>query len=185
MTVRLIPANLAAGQTRRLARVRWGGHDALARSPRQRQRRGQARGWAAARWVGGGIGGLGVVVVIVYMLLGGDPTQLNLQQPMGAGGGLESGVAVDASSDQAAQFVSVVLADTEETWQDLFGQMGREYPEPRLVLFSGPVQSACGIRQLAVGPFYCPGDRKVYIDLASSTCSARASARPATSRRPT
>ncbi len=123
------------------------------------------RGMGGRAMVGGGLGGLGVVVVIVYMLLGGDPTQLNLQQPMGAGGGLESGVAVDASSDQAAQFVSVVLADTEEVWQELFRQMGREYQEPRLVLFSGQVQSACGFASAAVGPFYCPGDRMVYIDL--------------------
>ncbi len=121
------------------------------------------RGRGGRAMVGGSIGGLGLVVVIVYVLLGGDPTQLDLQQPLG--GGSESGVAVDATSDEAAQFVSVVLADTEEVWQELFRQMGREYQEPRLVLFSDQVQSACGFASAAVGPFYCPADRMVYIDL--------------------
>ncbi len=123
------------------------------------------RGMGGRAMVGGGIGGLGVVVVIVYLLLGGDPTQVDLQPPLGAGEGLESGVAVDATSDEAAQFVSVVLADTEEVWQELFSQMGREYQEPRLVLFSDQVRSACGFASAAVGPFYCPADGVVYIDL--------------------
>lgn len=118
------------------------------------------RGMGGRAMMGGGLGGLGLVVAIVYMLMGGDPTQLNLQQPPG-----ESGVAVDATSDEGAQFVSVVLADTEEVWQELFRQQGREYQEPQLVLFSGQVQSACGFASAAVGPFYCPGDRMVYIDL--------------------
>jgi hypothetical protein len=137
---------------------------------RWRGRRGSGnvqdrRGMSGRAMMGGGLGGLGLVVAIVYMLMGGDPTQLNLeqldlQQPAG-----QSGVAVDASSDEAAQFVSVVLADTEEVWQELFRQQGREYQEPQLVLFSGQVQSACGFASAAVGPFYCPGDRMVYIDL--------------------
>jgi hypothetical protein len=64
-----------------------------------------------------------------------------------------------------ADFVSVVLADTEDTWHGLFRQMGRTYVEPKLVLFSGAVNSACGYARSAVGPFYCPADRKLYIDL--------------------
>jgi predicted metalloprotease len=64
-----------------------------------------------------------------------------------------------------ADFVSVVLADTEDTWQTLFRQMGRTYVDPKLVLYSGAVESACGYTRSAVGPFYCPGDRKLYIDL--------------------
>ena len=63
------------------------------------------------------------------------------------------------------EFVSVVLADTEQTWHELFGQMGRQYSEPTLVLFTGSVNSACGHASAAVGPFYCPGDQKLYIDL--------------------
>jgi predicted metalloprotease len=62
-------------------------------------------------------------------------------------------------------FVSVVLGDTEDTWHDLFRQMGRTYVDPKLVLFSGAVQSACGYARSAVGPFYCPADQKLYIDL--------------------
>ncbi|HOX24793.1 MAG TPA: neutral zinc metallopeptidase [Candidatus Krumholzibacteria bacterium] len=115
--------------------------------------------------VGGGLGGLGLVIVVVYLLMGGDPTQLNLQQGIGAGSGAPGGVAVDEASDAGARFVSVVLADTEEVWRELFAQMGDQYREPRLVLFSGQVQSACGFASAAVGPFYCPGDGVVYIDL--------------------
>jgi predicted metalloprotease len=63
-------------------------------------------------------------------------------------------------------FVAVVLADTEDTWRALFPRMGRQYEDPTLVLFSGAVRSACGMAGAAVGPFYCPADRKVYIDLA-------------------
>lgn len=66
---------------------------------------------------------------------------------------------------ELVQFVSVVLADTEDTWQTLFKQQNKTYAEPRLVLFRGAVNSACGLRQAAMGPFYCPADRKVYLDL--------------------
>jgi hypothetical protein len=72
---------------------------------------------------------------------------------------------IPAAENELAEFVSVVLADTEDTWNALFSQMGKTYQEPRLVLFSGAVQSACGFAQAAVGPFYCPADQKVYIDL--------------------
>ncbi len=68
--------------------------------------------------------------------------------------------------EQMADFVSVVLADTEDTWTEIFRQSGKTYQEPNLVLYSGAVQSACGTGSAAMGPFYCPGDRKVYIDLA-------------------
>jgi len=64
-----------------------------------------------------------------------------------------------------AEFTSVILADTEDTWNEIFAQSGQDYPEPKLVLFSGAVQSACGFAEAAMGPFYCPGDNKVYIDL--------------------
>lgn len=86
----------------------------------------------------------------------------NVQDRRGPAAGRPAG---EAPSDEMGQFVSVVLADTEDTWNAIFRQMGRDYPEPTLVLFSGSVQSACGFAQAAVGPFYCPGDRKVYIDL--------------------
>jgi predicted metalloprotease len=70
------------------------------------------------------------------------------------------------AQDEMADFVSVVLADTEDTWNSVFRQAGQEYREPQLVLFTGVVRSACGMAQAAMGPFYCPADRKVYIDLA-------------------
>ena len=70
-----------------------------------------------------------------------------------------------AGEQELAQFVSVVLADTEETWHKLFESEGKKYKEPRLVLYRGAVNSACGLGQAAMGPFYCPGDQKVYLDL--------------------
>src|SRR6185436_19698115 len=69
------------------------------------------------------------------------------------------------SEDDLKQFVSVVLADTEDVWQDLFKQYGQRYSDPKLVLYSGAIRSACGLGQSAMGPFYCPNDEKVYIDL--------------------
>ncbi|MFD1218312.1 MULTISPECIES: KPN_02809 family neutral zinc metallopeptidase [Microbulbifer] len=70
-----------------------------------------------------------------------------------------------APSDEVAEFVSVVLADTEDTWDKLFQQAGSQYPPPKLVLYNNAVRSACGLSSAAVGPFYCPGDAKVYLDL--------------------
>ncbi len=128
------------------------------------------RGRGGAPLVVGG-GGLGVLVVaVVIALLGGDPSvvldqaapnQAPNQRP-------NSGQPQPTSpeEDKLADFVSVVLADTEDTWNTLFPQaFDRDYQEPSLVLFSGAVQSACGTAQAAVGPFYCPADQQVYIDL--------------------
>lgn len=123
------------------------------------------RGLGGRAMVGGGLGGLGVVVVIVYLLLGGDPSRLMTEAPTSLQVEQPAGAPVDASSDEAAQFVSVVLADTEDVWRELFQQMGQTYREPRLVLFTDQVRSACGQASAAVGPFYCPGDQRVYIDL--------------------
>lgn len=67
--------------------------------------------------------------------------------------------------EELAEFVSVVLADTEVVWNDIFADLGKEYDEPKLVLFTGSVQSACGVAGASTGPFYCPGDKNVYIDL--------------------
>ncbi|MGH6621916.1 MAG: KPN_02809 family neutral zinc metallopeptidase [Alphaproteobacteria bacterium] len=121
----------------------------------------------------GGLGGMGLVVVVVLALLFGvdptllltelgGPTQVAPEQRQGQTGqpGQPTG-----QSDEMSQFVSVVLADTEDTWRDIFRNGNKEYRLPKLVLFSGAVQSACGFAQAAVGPFYCPGDQKVYIDL--------------------
>lgn len=72
-----------------------------------------------------------------------------------------SSASLSAQDQQRAEFTSVVLADTEETWHTVFVQLGKQYPEPKLVLFTGAVQSACGFAEAAMGPFYCPGDKQV------------------------
>ena len=121
-----------------------------------------ARGSGGGRLVlGGGIGT--VIVVVLYLLLGGDPQALfNSQQAQ-----LPQSAQFDnqAPRDEASKFVAVVLADTEDAWNEVFRQMGREYEEPRLVLFTDLIQSGCGFASGATGPFYCPRDRRVYIDL--------------------
>jgi len=111
--------------------------------------------------VGGGIGT--VILVVLYLLLGGDPQALfNSQQAQ-----LPQSTQVDnqAPRDEASKFVRVVLADTEDAWNEIFRQMGREYEEPKLMLFTDLIQSGCGFASGATGPFYCPQDRRVYIDL--------------------
>jgi hypothetical protein len=121
-----------------------------------------ARGSGGGRLVlGGGIGT--VIVVVLYLLLGGDPQALfNSQQAQ-----LPQSAQIDtqAPRDEASKFVAVVLADTEDGWNEVFRQMGRQYEEPRLVLFTDVIQSGCGFASGATGPFYCPQDRRVYIDL--------------------
>jgi uncharacterized protein len=107
-------------------------------------------------------GGIGVLLLagIVY-LLGGDPRAV-LQQTSTAGRVPQE----DLRNDPKRDFVSAVLADTEDTWSAVFAErFGKDYPRPKLVLFSGAVESACGFAQAAVGPFYCPRDQRVYIDL--------------------
>ncbi len=111
------------------------------------------------KMVGGGIGV--VVVAIIVMLMGGDPLSVLSASSQG-GGAVSSGPGID---DEAKEFVSVVLADTEQVWSEQFKKMGRSYQEPVLVLFQGQVESACGYASAAVGPFYCPADNKMYIDL--------------------
>jgi predicted metalloprotease len=127
------------------------------------------RGMSVGRGVAGG--GIGVVVIaLIAMFLGVDPSMI-LQSGMVEGpgpGGAQQPVEKRAPSreDKQADFVAVVLASTEDIWTDIFARGGRTYRKPTLVLFSGAVQSACGYAQAAVGPFYCPADQKLYIDLA-------------------
>ncbi len=124
------------------------------------------RGIRISRGVaGGGIGTLLLVLVALYF--GVDPSVVvntGLQPGGSPAPGVESRTA-SPEENRLADFVSVVLADTEDTWNTLFREMGRSYQEPSLVLFSGAVESACGFARAAVGPFYCPRDQKVYIDL--------------------
>jgi len=109
-------------------------------------------------------GGLGIVFIIVFMLLGGDPGQILSQSQIINQGG-DTSYEQTAEEEELAEFASVVLADTEAVWQDIFYEYGEVYQEPILVLYSGYVQSACGTAGSSTGPFYCPGDNKVYIDL--------------------
>lgn len=109
--------------------------------------------------VGGGIGA--VVLAVVAMLFGVDPGAVLQQSPQQ---GTET-----AANDTMFQFASVVLASTEDAWTDIFQQSGQDYPEPQVVTFSGVVQSACGMAQSAMGPFYCPRDQSIYIDLSFFT----------------
>jgi predicted metalloprotease len=111
-------------------------------------------------------GGLGVILlVLIVTLLGGDPQQVLKEAQQNAPQGPQEGAPVDPGQEEAKKFVSVVLADTEEVWAEQFRRMGRAYREPRLILFNGRVESACGMADAAVGPFYCPGDEQLYIDL--------------------
>jgi predicted metalloprotease len=107
-----------------------------------------------------------VVIAFIAMFFGVDPRVI-LQEAgqIQAPSGQQQVVPVDPAQDKLKDFVSVVLADTEDTWGDIFQRGGARYERPKLVLFTGAVRSACGLAQAAVGPFYCAGDHKVYIDL--------------------
>ncbi len=111
-----------------------------------------------------GLGIVGLVIAIIYMFLGGDPQQALqvLQQQQTS----SSTVQVPDLNDEEAAFVSVVLKDTEDIWERIFQEeFGKSYRKPVLVLFDEAVESACGFQQAATGPFYCPADEKLYIDL--------------------
>lgn len=119
--------------------------------------------------VGGGIGTL--IILLIAVFFGADPRALlnQMQQvpPPGAQAGGPGGdpAPTDPAQEELKDFVAVVLADTEDVWTEQFRKMGDTYEKPKLVLFNGQVQSACGFADAAVGPFYCPGDSKVYLDL--------------------
>lgn len=112
-------------------------------------------------------GAVGVIAVVVVLLLGGDPsTILSMLEQSGAPSGSATSQAPEpAADDEQAQFVSTVLADTEDTWSALFQRGGSRYQPPTLVLYTGTTRTACGFGSAASGPFYCPADRKVYLDL--------------------
>jgi len=134
--------------------MRWTGGR---QSDNVEDRRGMGGGTLIA---GGGIGSIVLILLALFfgfdpgILLQGDSPSVSTEAPSNSPAG-----------DRDKEFVSVVLADTEDTWHELFAKMGRQYREPKLVLFTGSVQSACGIAGAAVGPFYCPSDQKLYLDL--------------------
>jgi predicted metalloprotease len=137
-------------------RMRWRGRQG---SSNIEDRRGVRFGRA------GGIGIGTILLALVAIYFGQDPSVV-LQGVQPSGPVSEEGPYQETPEEaQLREFVSVVLADTEETWGQIFDEAGGTYEQPKLVLFSGAVESACGFAQAAVGPFYCPADRKVYIDL--------------------
>lgn len=142
--------------------MRWRGRE---QSSNVEDRRGMSAGRV------GGIGGVGAIIVtLIALYLGKDPTALlqELEQ-VAPGDSQQSGQASNyqesAQEAEARQVLAVVLRDTEKTWGEIFANGGQRYQEPKLVMFTGAVQSACGTAQSAVGPFYCSGDNQVYIDL--------------------
>jgi hypothetical protein len=139
--------------------MRWRGER---QSSNIEDRRGSGRGLA----VGGGLGT--IVVLAIALLFGGDPRAI-LEQLQGGGqqqtSGPQSSKSANPAEEESKQFSSAVLASTEDIWTDIFRREGRQYNQPRLVLFRNVVDSACGQASSAVGPFYCPGDNKVYLDL--------------------
>ena len=113
----------------------------------------------------GGAGGIGLLLLVVLAVaLGVDPTALLRQMTESPSVTAPSQEPGNTATDSTRDFVSAVLAETEDVWTEVFRSTGRTYAPPRLVLFSGAVDSACGFAQSAVGPFYCPRDRKVYLD---------------------
>jgi predicted metalloprotease len=127
---------------------------------------GLGRGRIVRRAGGGGGLGLGTILILLVvayflginpleLLTGGGPAVSTPQQTSGQ----------QAGNDEMRDFVATVLADTEDTWQTIFAEGGTDYPEPTLTLFSGSVQSSCGFASAATGPFYCPADQNLYIDL--------------------
>jgi predicted metalloprotease len=121
------------------------------------------RGMGGTLIAGGGIGS--IVLVLLALFFGFDPGAILQTDSPPAPRTSPAPPATSPAHDDIKEFVSVVLADTEDTWHELFRRMGRQYREPRLVLFTDSVQSACGMAGAAVGPFYCPSDQKLYLDL--------------------
>jgi hypothetical protein len=122
------------------------------------------RGTTSKTLVGGGIGT--IILAIVVLLMGGNPLEYLGNQS----GQVETPYVETAEEQELAEFASVVLAETEDVWNELFSdELGKQYQYPSLVLYSGAVQSACGAADSSVGPFYCPGDQKVYLDLSFYT----------------
>ena len=126
-------------------------------------------GGGMRRFGGGGLGLGGIIlVVVVGLLFGKNPGEiLQLLGNMTGGGDTTSSAPQTAppANNEQTDFVRAVLGSTEDTWSEIFQASGQQYPAPKLVLFNGGVQSACGAASSAMGPFYCPGDRQVYLDL--------------------
>ncbi len=134
---------------------------------RERSQNVDDRRGSTVKRVGGGLGIGAILMAVIALIMGENPLQV-IQNLMSESGGNVQTVQTQTSPEEEAlaEMVSVVLKDTEDVWNKLFReQFGKQYQEPKLVLFSGSVESACGFAQSATGPFYCPADQSVYIDL--------------------
>jgi uncharacterized protein len=138
--------------------MRW---EDLKRSRNVRDLRGRRAGIPLPIGRGGGIG---VILLMVIAVVVGGPQALDM---LVGGGGFDGGQQVPTGApieDEAGDFVSAILGSTEEVWTEVFAERGARYAPPELTLFAGTVQSACGFASAAAGPFYCPADRRVYLD---------------------
>ncbi len=116
------------------------------------------------KMIGGGIGGI-IIAGILWLVFGINPmTALQTGQVVAGGSKGNTSTEIATGTDRDTQFVKVVLADTEEVWNQVFDEGGQTYKEPSLILFNGQVSSACGSATAATGPFYCPGDQTIYLD---------------------
>jgi predicted metalloprotease len=139
--------------------MKWGGRR---QSDNFEDRRGVSGGQVAA---GGGI--IGLIILVVNMFMGGDASVLNdINNQLQGGSQQGEPVELTAHDKEMGQFVNAVLVDTEDVWDKIFQEMGKTYDKPNLVLFRDGVQTGCGNATSAAGPFYCPEDQKVYMDLA-------------------
>ena len=125
------------------------------------------RGMAGPVAIGGGLGGLSIIGLIIFLIQGGDPKQIldKVQQGAVQGGGQRTSLSKNKGDDAEKKFVSKVLKTTEDVWKAEFRKQNKRYEDPKMVVFSGVTNTACGRGESAMGPFYCPGDKMVYIDL--------------------
>jgi uncharacterized protein len=129
-------------------------------------RRGMSPGMGGGTMLAGGGVGTIIVVLLISAIFGVNPLQLLQQMPQGGGGApVAQPGQIPPGQEEQAKFAKVVMAETEDIWTPLFQRMGHDYRKPTLVLFNGYVKSECGLSSAAVGPFYCPEDEKVYLDL--------------------
>ena len=140
--------------------MRWEGRE---QSDNVEDRRGSGGGGGGKMALGGGLGTL--VLLLVVWLMGGNPMQVLQQTGPGAGGGEAAEVASTPEEEKSVAFVKTILKDTETIWHEEFAKMNKTYEEPKLVIFRSQVRSGCGFAGAQMGPFYCPADRTVYIDL--------------------
>jgi len=133
------------------------------RSDNIEDRRGSSFGGRSVALGGGGL----VVILVLSLLFGVNPLSLlqEVDANVDANVATTPGVPGNAGEEKMKDFVAAVLGETEDVWRDIFARTGKTYRQPKLVLFTGMVQSACGTAESAVGPFYCPGDEKVYLDM--------------------